>query len=80
MKRSIWHRRPALGIATLSSRLTYIRLRQGLIYLVTIMDWFSRYVLAWEVSVTMDSAFCVTALDWTLEQAQPEMFKLRGSR
>ena len=54
--------------------ITYIRLRQGFIYLVAIMDWFSRYVLAWEVSTTMDSGFCVSALDWALTQAQPEIF------
>ena len=54
--------------------ITYIRLRQGFIYLVAIMDWFSRYVLAWEVSTSMDSGFCVSALDWALRQAQPEIF------
>ena len=54
--------------------ITYIRLRQGFIYLVAIMDWYSRYVLAWEVSVSMDSAFCVSALDWALRHAQPEIF------
>ena len=54
--------------------ITYIRLRQGFIYLVAIMDWFSRYVLAWEVSTTMDSGFCVSALDWALTQARPEIF------
>ena len=54
--------------------ITYIRLRQGFIYLVAIMDWFSRYVLAWEVSTSMDSGFCVSALDWALTNAQPEIF------
>ena len=44
------------------------------LYLVAIMDWFSRYVLAWEVSTTMDSGFCVSALDWALTQARPEIF------
>jgi putative transposase len=53
---------------------TYIRLRQGFIYLVAIMDWFSRYVLAWEVSISLDSSFCVAALDWALKRAQPEIF------
>ena len=57
-----------------STDITYIRLRQGFIYLVAIMDWFSRYVLAWEVSVTMESSFCVSALDWALARAQPEIF------
>jgi putative transposase len=54
--------------------ITYIRLRQGFIYLVAVMDWFSRYVLAWDVSVSLDSSFCVAALDWALEQGRPEIF------
>jgi putative transposase len=54
--------------------ITYIRLRQGFIYLVAIMDWFSRYVLAWEVSNSMDTGFCLSALDWALKSAQPEFF------
>ena len=54
--------------------ITYIRLRQGFIYLVAVMDWFSRYVLAWEVSVSLESSFCVAALDWALRTAQPEIF------
>ena len=37
--------------------ITYIRLRQGFVYLVAMMDWFSRYVLAWEVSISLESAF-----------------------
>ncbi len=52
----------------------YIRLRQGFVYLVAIMDWFSRYVLAWEVSNSMDTGFCLSALDWALKSAQPEIF------
>ena len=58
-----------------SSDITYIRLRQGFVYLVAIMDWFSRYVLAWEVSVSLESAFCVAALDWALTRTRPEIFK-----
>jgi putative transposase len=54
--------------------ITYIRLRQGFIYLVAIMDWFSRYVLAWEISVALEVSFCVSALDWALKTAQPEIF------
>jgi putative transposase len=57
-----------------SSDITYIRLRQGFVYLVAIMDWFSRYVLAWEVSVSLESAFCVAALDWALTRTRPEIF------
>lgn len=57
-----------------ASDITYIRLRQGFVYLVAIMDWFSRYVLAWEVSVSLESAFCVAALDWALTRTRPEIF------
>jgi putative transposase len=57
-----------------STDITYIRLRQGFIYLVAVIDWFSRYVLSWEVSVTMESSFCVAALDWALRTGRPEIF------
>ena len=57
-----------------STDITYIRLRQGFIYLVAVMDWYSRYVLSWEVSSSLDTSFCLTALDWALETAQPEIF------
>jgi transposase InsO family protein len=57
-----------------ASDITYIRLRQGFVYLVAIMDWFSRYVLAWEVSISLESAFCVAALDWALTTTRPEIF------
>lgn len=57
-----------------STDITYIRLLAGFIYLVAIMDWYSRYVLAWEVSVTLDSSFCVAALERALSVAQPEIF------
>ena len=54
--------------------ITYIRLRQGFVYLVAIMDWYSRYVLSWEVSINMETSFCLTALDWALKEAKPEIF------
>jgi putative transposase len=54
--------------------ITYVRMRSGFAYLVAIMDWFSRYVLSWELSVTMDVSFCVTALEWALRKAKPEIF------
>ncbi|MBA3767685.1 MAG: transposase family protein, partial [Acidobacteria bacterium] len=53
-----------------STDITYIRLLSGFIYLVAIMDWYSRYVLAWEVSNTLESNFCVAALDRALQQAE----------
>jgi putative transposase len=54
--------------------ITYIRLRQGFVYLVAIMDWYSRYVLSWEVSINLEASFCVTALDWALKKAKPAIF------
>jgi len=57
-----------------SSDITYIRLQQGWVYLVAILDWYSRYVLAWELSNTLDSAFCLTALERALTQARPMIF------
>lgn len=57
-----------------STDITYIRLHGGFIYLVAVMDWFSRYVLSWAVSITMDVSFCLEALDQALEVARPEIF------
>jgi putative transposase len=57
-----------------STDITYVRLWQGFVYLVAIMDWYSRYVLSWEVAVTLDSDFCVSALERALISAQPEIF------
>jgi putative transposase len=57
-----------------SSDITYIRLRQGFVYLVAVMDWFSRYVLAWEISVSLESSFCLAALDWALQSGKPDIF------
>lgn len=57
-----------------SADITYIPLRTGFIYLMAILDWFSRYVLAWTVSVTLDIGFCLEALDWALAQAKPDIF------
>ena len=57
-----------------TSDITYIRLRQGFIYLVAVMDWFSRYVLAWEVSICLETSFCVAALDWALQNGRPTIF------
>ena len=57
-----------------STDITYIRLHGSFIYLVAVMDWFSRYVLSWAVSITMDVGFCLEALEQALEVAQPEIF------
>ena len=54
--------------------ITYIRMLYGFIYLVAIMDWFSRYILAWETSTTLETAFCVQALEKALRTSKPEIF------
>lgn len=58
-----------------STDITYIRLRHGFMYLVAILDWFSRYVLAWRLSNTLDVAFCLDALEEALNgQRRPGIF------
>jgi len=54
--------------------ITYIRMRHGFLYLIAIMDWFSRYVLSWELSNTLDVHFCLEALDQALRIAKPGIF------
>ncbi len=53
--------------------ITYIRMQQGFIYLVAIMDWFSRYVVAWDISITLDAGFCIETLKRALQYSQPEI-------
>jgi len=53
--------------------ITYIRMRAGFLYLVAIIDWFSRYVLSWKLSNSMDVSFCIEALDDALKIATPEI-------
>jgi putative transposase len=55
--------------------ITYIRMEKSFLYLVAIIDWFSRYVLAWELSNTLDSQFCIDALkDALAKYGVPEIF------
>jgi putative transposase len=54
--------------------ITYIRLQQGFVYLVVIMDWYSRYVLAWDISITLEAFFCIEALKRALMISRPEIF------
>jgi putative transposase len=56
------------------SDITYVRLLGGFVYLVAVIDWYSRYVLSWEVSTTLESEFCVSALNQSLQVARPEIF------
>ena len=54
--------------------ITYVPMARGFLYLVAIMDWYSRYVVAWRLSNTMDTDFCVTALEAALGKGRPEVF------
>ena len=55
--------------------ITYIPMARGFVYLAAVMDWFSRKVLAWRVSITMDTAFCVWAVEEALERyGVPDIF------
>ncbi|TBV82657.1 MAG: IS3 family transposase [Desulfobulbaceae bacterium] len=54
--------------------ITYIPLARGFMYLVAIMDWWSRYVLAWKTSTTLDTAFCLEVLEMALEFRTPKIF------
>lgn len=57
-----------------STDITYIPMPKGYLYLVAVIDWYSRYVLSWELSNTMDVGFCLAALERALEGSQPEIF------
>jgi len=57
-----------------ASDISYIRLLHGFVYLVVIMDWFSRYVLSWELSITLEKEFCLEALRRALLVSRPEIF------
>ena len=57
-----------------SSDITYVPLGQGYLYLVAVMDWYSRLVLSWRLSNSLDADFCVDALDKALEHGRPEIF------
>jgi len=57
-----------------STDITYVPLRAGFMYLAAIIDWFSRYVLAWRLSNTLDGSFCLEMLDEALRRGRPEVF------
>lgn len=56
------------------SDFTYVPMANGFMYLVAVMDWFSRHVLSWRISNSMDADFCTEALDDALSKATPEIF------
>jgi len=57
-----------------SADITYVPLRCGFLYLMAILDWYSRYVLTWRLSNSLDGDFCLEALDEALARARPEIF------
>jgi len=57
-----------------ASDITYLPLRHGFLYLVAVIDWFSRYVLAWRLSNTLEGSFCREALEAALDGRRPEIF------
>jgi len=57
-----------------STDITYVRMSRGFVYLTAVMDWYSRYVLSWRLSTTLDNDFCCEALQEALEQGKPQIF------
>jgi putative transposase len=57
-----------------STDITYVPLASGFLYLAAIIDWFSRYVLAWRLSNTLDGSFCLDMLEEALSRGRPEVF------
>ena len=57
-----------------ASDITYVPLRHGFLYLVAVMDWYSRYVISWRLSNTLEGSFCVEALDAAIAFSTPEIF------
>jgi putative transposase len=57
-----------------STDITYIRMKHGFVYLMAIIDWYSRYVLNWALSTTLDADFCIDALKETLDASRCEIF------
>jgi putative transposase len=57
-----------------SSDITYVPMRHGFMYLTAVIDWYSRYVLSWRLSNTLEGRFCLEALDEALSMGRPEIF------
>ena len=57
-----------------STDITYIRMRHGFVYLTAVIDWFSRYVLSYELSTTLNTGFCIDAVNMALSISKPEIF------
>jgi putative transposase len=57
-----------------STDITYVPMPRGFVYLTAVLDWYSRYVLSWELSPTLDGGFCLAALERALSRGVPEVF------
>jgi len=57
-----------------SSDITYVPMKRGFMYLTAVIDWYSRYVLSWRLSNTLEGRFCLEALDEALTMGRPEIF------
>src|SRR5262245_40557258 len=57
-----------------STDITYVPLASGFMYLAAVLDWYSRYVIAWRLSNTLDGSFCLEVLDEALSRGRPEVF------
>ena len=57
-----------------STDITYVRMRGGFVYLTAVLDWASRFVLAWQLSTTLETSFCLDALEEALAIACPKIF------
>lgn len=57
-----------------STDITYVPMANGFMYLTAVIDWYSRYVLSWQLSNTLDASFCIEALQQALQSGRPEIF------
>lgn len=57
-----------------STDITYVKMRGGFMYLTSVIDWYSRYVLSWKLSNSLEQSFCIEALEEALEKGTPEIF------
>jgi putative transposase len=57
-----------------STDITYIRLRHGFVYLVAIIDWYSRFVMNWQLSISLEADFCIDVLERTLQHSRCDIF------
>jgi putative transposase len=57
-----------------STDITFVPMYKGFLYLTAVIDWYSRYVLSWELSNSLEGTFCINALDDSLRHGKPEIF------